>query len=80
MVNDMIKRIMKVLGYKAFTNAEYEQLTDAIANCGIYYRSLVDDDNEYHHGTRVVTVPLAELGNICLDENCVWEDVVRKIK
>lgn len=75
----MIKKIMRLLGYKVFTNAEYEQLTDAIANCGVYYRSLVGDDNEYRHGTRTVTVPLTELSNICLVENCVWEDVKQKV-
>lgn len=79
-MNDMIKRIMKFLGYKAFTNAEYEQLTNAIVNCSVYYRSLVSDDNEYHHGTRAVTVPLTKLSKICLVENCVREDVARKIK
>jgi hypothetical protein len=75
----MIKRIMKLLGYKVFTKAEYEQLTNAIAKCGVYYRSHVSDDNEYHHGTRTVTVPLTELSNICLVENCVWEDVKKKL-
>ena len=75
----MIKKIMNILGYKVFTKSEYSQLTDSIASCGIYYRSLVGDDNEYHHGTRTVTVPLAKLSNICLVENCVWEDVKQKI-
>ena len=55
MVSNMIKKIMRLLGYKVFTNTEYEQLTNAIANCGIYYRYLVGDDNKYHHGTRTVT-------------------------
>lgn len=75
----MFKKIISLLGYKVFTKSEYNQLTDSIANCGIYYRSLVDDDNTYHHGERVVAVPLAELSNICLVENCVWEDVKQKI-
>jgi hypothetical protein len=75
----MIKKIMNILGYKVFTKSEYNHLTDSIASCGIYYRSLVGDDNEYHHGTRTVTVPLTELSNIGLVENCVWEDVKQKI-
>jgi len=75
----MIKRIMNFFGYKVFTQREYDQLTDNIAQCGVYYRSLVGDDNAYHHGTRMVTVPLAELSNICLVENCVWDDVKQKL-
>jgi len=70
---------MGLFGYKVFTKAEYEQLTDSVVRCGAYYRSLVDDDNTYHHGQRCVTVPISELSNICLVENCIWDDVKTKI-
>lgn len=76
----MIKKILRIFGYKVFTMAEYNKLTDSVAECGVYYRSLVSNDNSYHHGQRCVTVPLSELGNICLVENCIWEDVKKKIE
>lgn len=75
----MIKWVMKKLGYKVFTLREYSQLIDSVAACGVYYRTLVSNDNAYHHNQRTVNVPLSELSNICLVENCIWEDVKEKI-
>ena len=75
----MIKKIMGLLGYKVFTKKEYDFLTDRIASCGVYYRSVVSDENSYHHGDRVVTVKVKDLGDITLVENCVWDDVKDKI-
>lgn len=76
----MIKNILKLFGYKVFNKDEYDHLTNQVARCGVYYRALVSNDNSYHHGQRCVTVPLSEMGNICLVENCIWEDVKEKIK
>ncbi len=75
----MIKKLMGLLGYKVFSKAEYDHLTDSVVRCGVYYRAIVDNDNTYHHGQRCVTVPISELSNICLVENCIWEDVKDKI-
>lgn len=73
----MIKKLLDYLGYKVFTKQEYDKLTTQVAVCGKYYRSVSGDG--YHSEGRSVTVHLAKLSDICLVENCIWEDVKDKI-
>ena len=74
----MIKKILSVFGYKVFTKSEYEELLNKISRLSNYYRSFTEERNYHHHDT-TVTIPLRKLGNICLVENCVWEDIKDRI-
>lgn len=73
----MIKKLLGYLGYKVFTKQEYGNLTTQVAVCGKYYRSVAGDG--YHNEGRNVTVSLSEMSNICLVENCIWDDVKDKL-
>ena len=72
----MIKKLLGYLGYKVFTKQEYDNLTTQVAVCGRYYRSVAGDI--YHSEGRSATVSLSEMSNICLVENCIWDDIKDK--
>lgn len=70
----MVKKILSFFGYKVFTKSEYEELLSRIAKVSNYYRSLTMEGSYHHYDTKV-NVPLRKLGDICLVENLVWDDI-----
>ena len=55
---------------------EVEKCSTRKFNGGKYYRSVAGDI--YHSEGRSATVSLSEMSNICLVENCIWDDIKDK--